>query len=114
MERHIDGIKKDSQTVEDGAGDRQHHARLGPEGLGYIVPTTTELRPEFAYAGEIGTRAAFRRIEGGASYAYTLIDNVIAATPTSVAGQTCCTHRMRLVILPHGPHSLPSSESGMV
>ncbi len=65
------------------------YARLGQEGLGYIVPGPGELRPEFAYSGEIGVRAGFSKFEGGVFYAYTLIDDVIAATPTTVAGQGC-------------------------
>lgn len=64
------------------------YARLGAEGLGYIVPSAG-LRPERALSGEAGLRAAFRRLEGGVFYAFTLIDDVLAATPVQVAGQDC-------------------------
>jgi outer membrane receptor protein involved in Fe transport len=64
------------------------YARLGPEGLGYAVPAA-DLHPEVSYAGEAGVRAAFQRVEGSAFYAFTLIDGVMAAAPTQVAGQAC-------------------------
>ncbi|MCS6915617.1 MAG: TonB-dependent receptor [Myxococcales bacterium] len=63
-------------------------ARLGAEGLGFAVPSTG-LRPEMAYSAEGGLRVAFRKLEGTAFYSYTLIEDILAATPTSVAGQEC-------------------------
>lgn len=63
-------------------------ARLGAEGLGFAVPST-DLRPELAYSAEGGIRAAFRKLEGAAFYAYTVINDVLAATPTEIGGQSC-------------------------
>ena len=64
------------------------YARLGYEGLGYVGPAVG-LHPEAAYSGELGVRTARRVVEASAFYSYTLINGVLAATPTPVAGQEC-------------------------
>lgn len=55
------------------------YARLGPEAVGYLLPTDN-LAPELSYSAEAGVRLATRKLEGAASYGFTQIDGVLAAT----------------------------------
>lgn len=61
------------------------YARLGRESRGFAVPAR-DLRPEMAYSGEVGLRAALRKFEGSAFYSYTFIDDFLSAVPTMQGG----------------------------
>lgn len=54
-----------------------------------LLPQAAALRPESAYAAEVGIRSAYRRVDGAAYYAFTYLDNPLVVLPMSLGGLDC-------------------------
>ncbi len=64
-------------------------ARLDDGRPGILLPAAAPLGSESSYSAEAGLRAAYRRLDGGLTYAFTYLADPILVVPTVVGGRSC-------------------------
>lgn len=64
-------------------------ARLDDGRPGILLPARSPLGSESTYSAEAGIRTAYRRLDGGLTYAFTYLADPILVVPTTVAGRSC-------------------------
>ena len=64
-------------------------ARLDDGRPGILLPASSPLGSESTYSAEAGIRTAYRRLDGGLTYAFTYLADPILVVPTTVAGSSC-------------------------